>query len=156
MTLKTVKTCTMCGSASIGPDGECFNCHHKPGRDCDACAYKLDERGQCARCANVLPEDLEAMKFVTVTWTVCSVHGARDARGKETHYRAEWKTPDPRDRRKKIRHSEWRHRCFPCALDINRFFDAADAKTFSEKIMIPAEVYQKLIDERLRKWKERK
>lgn len=153
MTLKIVKSCTMCGSASIDPDGKCFACNFDPKTQCNACTYKVDERGRCARCANVLPEDLEAVKWITVTWTVCPVHGAHDTHGKETHYRAQWKTPDPKDRRKKIDHHEWRHRCYPCIKDINRFFDSHECQTFSEKIMLPAEVYQPIIDERLARWR---
>lgn len=32
MTLKIVKTCAMCGSASIDPDGKCFSCGHSMPR----------------------------------------------------------------------------------------------------------------------------
>lgn len=156
MTTKIAKTCTMCGSADIGPSGECLNCHHVPGKNCEACSCLLDERGLCARCARVMPEDLEALKWVLISWTVCAVHGAHETQGRDTHYRASWKTVNPKDKRKKIDHHEWRHRCYPCTKNVNRFLKSDEAQTFSDRIMIPAEVYQKLIDERLARWKDRK
>lgn len=153
MIAKIINPCVICGSGLIGMDGRCVACGHAPGKNCDTCNHALDERGRCAKCAAVLPEDLEALKWVLITWTICTEHGAHEAAGRA--YRVEWTTPDPKDKRKKQMHHEWRHRCVACT-GAHGWKLKDEAVTFRERIMIPVEVYQPLIDERLARWKDRK
>ena len=117
-------------------------------KPCEVCDYHLDDRGQCASCAGVLPEDFERVKHVTVQWTVCSIHGAHEA-NRDQLYRMSWKTRDPKDRRRKMAHHEWRYRCAKCVYPQ----DGHEAQSFKERILLPAHVYQPKIDERLARWK---
>lgn len=154
MTLKIVDTCPACGSSSFNKDDKCYSCGHDPKRSCASCDYTLDGRGRCARCYGADPQSLEALKWVSITWTMCTVHGAMEAGGKESHYHVSWTTPNAKDKRKKDGHSEWRHRCLACMAVNNAkgSFDwkmAESAITYRDKIMIPREVYQPLIDVKL-------
>lgn len=155
MTLRIVDTCPACGSASFNKNDKCYSCGHNPKANCASCDYALDRRGRCAKCFNVDPDSLERLKWADIVWTVCPDHGALEAGSKENHYRAEWKTVNPKDKRKKDTHHEWRYRCAACAKERGwqGWRTAERAETFRDRIMIPAEVYQPLIDAKLAAWR---
>jgi hypothetical protein len=122
---------------------------------CEVCDYPLDERGCCLSCARATPADLELLKFIDIKWTVCSVHGAHEATS-GNKYRAEWTTVNPKDKRKKMTHHEWRFRCTPCMTGGADYRRADMALSFKDRIMLPKEVYQPLIDECLERWRNRR
>lgn len=148
MTLKIVKSCAQCGSASIDQDGLCHACGFDARMQCDVCVYKLDARGRCARCARVLPEDLNRLMYTTVYWISCSAHGSHEV-GREEQYRAEWKTPDPKDRRKKITHHEWRYRCPRCEF---QYSNVNVVESFKDTILLPQQIYETEIEDRMKRW----
>lgn len=131
MTLKIVKTCGSCGSASIDPDGKCFFCGSTPTKPCEVCDYKLDRRGRCASCAGVTGDDLHRLKLAWVYWTVCPEHGALEAKGRPA-----------------LSGKKWNYPCAACG-----HLKSKGVESFKEQILLPPHTYQPEIDGRLERWK---
>lgn len=117
---------------------------------CDVCDYALDLWGRCAKCAAVLPDDIERMKHVKINWIICSIHGAHEV-SREQQYRHDWDEPDPKDRRKKLVHHEWRYRCPKCD-----FMQRSEVECFKDEIELPEKSYAEEISRKMLDWESRK